>query len=550
MGLISNKAQIKLWLICPKCKINIPKISKYLGNNSFSFTLSIECLCYEKVFQMLLSTYLSILKQHYTNNSPLNDKKSKCFNCDSSECLDTYCLECSGFLCKKCSIIHSNNYTHNYSNNQTIIQSKCQLHKQINTLYCLTCEREICFQCRDKDRSHFEHLVFSIKQYCKSIKDKWTFPSMISLKNTLNCYHSNNEDLLSLIELLYVNYEALIEIPSINITKSITELQREISVLRSVKQKEVYHLQSHITTRFNIKLKSKCIDLYQIQYCKPSKMIQSIDCPFYISLLIILTDKRFAFLKAEHNNPKASFSINICKAFNESFLEIPEQYENAVALIEFDSNRLIIATKRGQIDIWGLSSLQKLGTLINQNPITSLIKLNEEKIYVNGTIESVWNINTATNTLSSSSGTVIYFNNEIYVSYRKNIIEIWNINQNNKQLSLEENNTSIAFVGKINNVRIISSSFDCIIKIWNVKFKKSISTITLPNVIIEKGIIAKDREILYFITNDYSLLLFDYGANQINTVIQMQHFIKRIVQIDNYRVCCLLNNNKIYIITN
>lgn len=548
MGLIQKKTKIQIWIICPKCKINIPKIYKYSQNNSNTLTLAFECLCYETIFQMSLISYLSILNAHYANSlSMINKHVVSCLNCNLTVYAEIYCIECSGYLCKKCDSFHSNNYSHNYSSTQTIINSKCQLHKYINTLYCITCEKEICFKCK-KDQNHLEHCVSSIKDYCKSTKNKWTFNSIQSITEVLNPDKPNNKELFALLEILYANYELLIDTPSINITKSITTLQKEISSLCLNFKKENTISQSQIIIK--PQALSKYLSLYQVQYHKALNKKEIINSPYIITVLIILTDGRYAFVKSEINNPLALYSISISVTFTESSIELPEQYSDVIDLIEFNPDTLILGLRIGQIDIWSISSQIKIKTFINQTQVISLIKINEEKIYLIGKIGSIWNIKTNKKIDSYALGTVISFNNYFFISYRKSI-QIWDINKNNNVLELKEYQTFIVFVGKINNVRIISSSIDGIIKIWNIKHTKSIKTITLPNIIIEKGIISKEKEIIYLVTNDKSILIYDYGVYQINTIVQMQHYINRIIQIDNKRICCLVNNmNKIHIITN
>ena len=116
-------------ILCPKCRIHIPKIYIYFPN------IEITCICQKKIQKYIISGYLVLIE----NNNINNDFQFKNLdeNCEShnDNKLDYFCLKCRKLICINC-IREDKHLYHEYKDlkNYSLTIKNCLLYKSKNDL--------------------------------------------------------------------------------------------------------------------------------------------------------------------------------------------------------------------------------------------------------------------------------------------------------------------------------------------------------------------------------------------------------------------------------
>ncbi len=167
---------------CPKCKINIPIIIPILSNDEKgNIEYIIKCPCNNNEI-INLKQFLNVQKR--TSNI---DYCEECFDyCKNEKYL--FCLTCNKWYCQNC---REKNFPeekeHIFINSKIYFLTTCNNHPNIQSKnFCLTCLEQFCSSCLNFHEK--SHNIININEYYSQIKEK------ISKTNIYEFIDSENQN--------------------------------------------------------------------------------------------------------------------------------------------------------------------------------------------------------------------------------------------------------------------------------------------------------------------------------------------------------------------
>ena len=411
-------------ILCPQCKIHIPKIYIYFPN------LEISCICQKRFQKYFISGYLKSIE---------NNNK---------------------------------NYDFQLAN----LNENCKLHKNLFLDYiCLNCNKLLCIRCL-KDKKHFKHNYKDLKDYSLYIRNKLLYKNENDLKifcKYNNLEKSENFQMLSLFYLTTLNsfnYFSHFGYYNINLDNLLEDIITIISCFKEEKTID-YSLNNNINEKeiekknnnnsINIESNYFCPFKFKYSFKKTFKTIDYKDLDyinnsFKIKKIIFFQNGKALILMITKNmvhNLKRIylFSLNPFK-FQ---LSINEDI-NILNIYNYEEDTFIIISSSNNysIHIYSLETLKQINFIenVHETLITDLLYIKSKKTLITISKDKTkkWNMNNLTCefeiNIQNDSFQIYLMYSEIYnnVIFTKNNISIFNWSLNNNVI--EENKEKIPYL--------------------------------------------------------------------------------------------------------
>ena len=431
MGKISSKDNnsFSSLIICPKCKIHIPKFYIYFPN------IEIICICQKKIQKHIISGYLCSIKNNNINNN---------------------------FQLKN-------------------LDENCEFHKDYKLEYCcLKCKKVICINCIKEDK-HLYHEYKDLKNHSLTIKNCLLYKSkndLITFSKNNNLENSDKFRILSLLYLTALNsfdFFSQYGYYSLNLVNLLEDIIKIISNFK--KEKLIYETQSsfgekkirknlifnpinkennyYIPFKFKYSYKNnfKSIEYKDLDYINNSFKIKKIIFFQNGHALILMITKNIV-----HNLKRIYlFSLNPFKfqlSMNENI--------NILNIYNYNEDNFIITSSSNQysIHIYSLDTLKEINYIENahEDLIIEILYIESKKclITIGKDKTKKWNMKNLTCefiiNVQNESFQIYLIYSQLYnnVIFTKNNISIYNWSL--KQNFVEEKKEKIPFLNfwKIN----------------------------------------------------------------------------------------------------
>ena len=413
-------------ITCFKCLIKDLTLSQFKNceNNS---SIIFRCSCNIGTASFPFEEFQKILKKL---NAPIKPRKCRDHATEGVK----YCRECELWLCDKCLEIHKIfNESHNLQEKEAPLKEICEDHSEYTQYYCLECRKEICFKCVVIGGKHKEHkyIQFStFKKYIQEIKDKLKFKTFEECEKNLEDIRSKKiKEKEEQINTLENTVKELIEI--INSTKDyfLKNIEEKMNSLNKV----IDLIKESYKYFYNLLEKEKQ-DYYSIGYLK--QIVEIIDMKTAYSNYDELIDATKLIKKLKLKTPFL-YEINTT--------EMPSPY--TIDSYNFDRLRRSAASKYNLRNLRQFQYEKKINIVINS-------------------VNYIINLNNNTNGVAIAAG------NDILI-----IEDFNNYDPNNPDIMSGHVKTITSLV-LLTEDKLASGSEDKTIKIWNIKERKCISTIT------------------------------------------------------------------------
>lgn len=473
MGLFFKENQnindYKKWILCPKCKIEIPEIQ--ISMSKTTPQLLIRCICSQDTITMSLEMYLEYIKTY-------NDKFTK-RNCSYNSrhfnnVAELYCIDCKMLLCFSCIKTHSI-FTSNHQviNRDIHFTTYCFFHETIiTTHYCLKCNIKICSECIKSSHSFHKK-----KEYC----DLWKEINVKDIDTLFNFqkekFKEKNKQLLT--DLIY------------KIEKIIDELKESIQVI-----KREYET--------NEKINKQICDLIDIAI---SNFKTTKNTPNYNiirsfhnftkfsndSSKINIEDVNYqALIKSTYDYFKNNYIIR--PAVNYTLLKTIKHKDNkdkVTLLLELNDNRVATGLGNGVINIWDksfqeveLTAKYHIGSINDMcqlaNNILASCSMDSKIILYN--ISST-DINFHQILIGHKTGVccllIIDKTNNLLSSSYDNTMILWDVNCYQNLLTINEHGDAIMQCICLTDKKLVSCSLDETIRFWDLPSSTSCSCVQI-----------------------------------------------------------------------
>lgn len=118
-----------------------------------------SCKCHSGTYQMAFEEFISILKEMTKER-----EKGSCRKHSNKGI--KYCTECELWLCNQCITIHSEfNAHHKLIEEELAVKKLCIIHGELTRFYCSICQYEICPLCIVKGAQHHVHHYFELNHF-------------------------------------------------------------------------------------------------------------------------------------------------------------------------------------------------------------------------------------------------------------------------------------------------------------------------------------------------------------------------------------------------
>ena len=444
-GLVKNKT-FKNYLKCMRCgKVKLKNPLSFSCNHITCFNclikdltlsqfkncenknnITFRCICNIGVASFPFEEFQKILKKI---NTPTPPRKCREHNTEGTK----YCRDCEIWLCEKCLEIHKVfNQIHTLESKELPLKEICETHSEYTQYYCMQCRKEICSYCIAIGGKHKEHKYIpfdEFKKYLQEIKDKLKFKTLeeceknleeIRIKKTkekenkINNFVNQVEDLIKIINIVKDFYINDIE-------KKMESLNKVIDLMKE-SYKYFYNL-----------LNNEKQDFYTIDYLK--QIVEIIDVKTAYSNFDELIDASKLISKFKLKTPLL-YEINTT--------EMPSPY--TIDNYSFDKLRRNVKSKFNKLNMKQFKYEKKINIIINS--INNIINLN------------------------SNNGIAISAGNDILI-----IEDLNNYDPNNPDVMSGHTKIITSLILLTEN-KLVSGSEDKTIKIWDIKNRQCLSTIT------------------------------------------------------------------------
>lgn len=452
-----NINDYKKWIVCPKCKIEIPAITITITKNSP--LLLIKCNCSEDIIPISLEQYLEYIrsytatfKSHCTSNLKHIDIQA-----------ESYCIECQKLLCSTCIKSHclftSN---HHIINREINLAHHCIIHESnITTHYCIKCNKTICSECikfthTKHDKKEFFEMWKEINEKTFDVKfnlqkEKFREKAKEFKKNLINTIEKKILELKQAIQVIENKYD-LNEKNNNQICDLIGII---LSNFKSTKSLPNYNILHNIEKLFVFNNDSSKKLLNQTNY----KKIITVANDYFNYSYIIKT------------------SSNVLEYKTIKPLEIKEK---VTALLELKNNKLTSGLGNGSINIWDKDNKEIEFTVVyHTGSITDMCQLSNGQL-VSCSMDSKIILYNLTSKgiyfhqmmIDHKTGvcSLLELGNHRHIlssSYDYSMI-LWDINSVQNVLTINEHGDAIMQCIRLTDKALVSCSLDETIRFWDL----------------------------------------------------------------------------------
>ena len=411
-------------ITCINCLIKDLTLTQF-KNCENKATIIFRCSCNIGTYSFPFEDFQKILQKV---NTPPSPRKCK----EHSTGGVKYCRDCELWLCDKCLEIHKVfNEVHILEDKEAPLKEICEEHGEFTTYYCLQCKQEICPFCVANKGKHKEHkyiLFNQFKKYVKEIKDKLKFKTLEECEKNLE--EIRNKKIKEKQEKIN------------NFKNKADEL---INIINSAKDNYIKDIED------KMEYLNKVIDLMKESYKFFYNLLENEKQDYYtlnyLKQVVEITDMKTAY----SNYDELIDAINLINKFKSKtpFLyeinttEMPSAYTTDA----YSFNRLKRTANSKFINLKQFKYDKKINIILNS--ISYIINLNNEK-----------------------NGIALAVGNDILI-----IEDLNNYNPDNPD-TMSSHTKPITSLILLNENQLVSGSEDKTIKIWDIKKRQCISTIT------------------------------------------------------------------------
>ena len=440
------------YFLCPRCNIYIPALPFFVNSiEKGSIELLINCKCGNKD-RMPLEDYLN-----YTIPIP---KIEICEICHSNKpnLNFLFCITCSRWICNECrEIFWEEEQNHFYSKNYVIFTEYCEEHLNKKKLfYCLNCKKEMCIKCTKKHNK--EHYVVDLVIYYQKIKN---YPYIKNLDNNINDLFKKNEK---------------IKDKCLEIIEDLHNDNNENIINTKEKFLELYNKNNNLNKQLKIFL--------DILY---NTFLASCTCPNFNVI----------------HNFEFSSDVNIDEA-----IEIEKLCEDVTISSEIKYEKIInYYSKNYLLQIKSLLYIKEEKSYYDHFNVKLLLKLNDESfIFTSDSFFQIYNTKTKeiSQKIIGHSKEITKFlklnDGKLVTGSRDTQIRIWSTEPSIMLVKLLcGHNGCITELTQMKNGNLISGCDHNKVIIWDIIKYKQIQCFDLGNIIL--GISELEHKLLFVVTN-------------------------------------------------
>ena len=413
-------------ITCFKCLIKDLTLSQF-KNCENKNNIIFRCSCNIGTASFPFEEFQKILKKI---NAPIPPRKCKEHSTEGVK----YCRDCELWLCDKCLEIHKVfNDVHILEEKELPLKELCEVHSEYTQYYCMECRKEICSYCVANGGKHKEHkyIQFSqFKKYIQDIKDKLKFKTLEECEKNLeeirNKKIKEKEDKIKNLENTVNELIEVINSAKDRFVKDIGEKMESLNkVIDLMKESYKYF--------YNL-LENEKQDYYSLNYLK--QIVEIIDMKTAYSNYDELIEAIDLINKFKLKTPFL-YEINTT--------EMPSPY--TIDTYSFNRLKRSVASKFSYRNLRQFKYEKKINILINS-------------------INYIINLNNETNGIALAAG------NDILI-----IEDLNNYDSDNPEVMSGHLKTITSLVLMAEN-KLASGSEDKTIKLWDIKNRQCISTIT------------------------------------------------------------------------
>ena len=413
-------------ITCFNCLIKDLTLSQFKNCENKS-NIIFRCSCNIGTASFPFEEFQKILKKI---NAPIPPRKCKEHSTEGAK----YCRDCELWLCDKCLEIHKVfNDVHILEEKELPLKEICEVHSEYTQYYCMECRQEICSYCVANGGKHKEHKYIKFSQfnkYLQDIKDKLKFKTLEECEKNLeeirNKKNKEKEDKIK------------------NLENTVNEL---IKIVNSVKDYYIKDIGEKMESL------NKVIDIMKESYKYFYNLLENEKQDYYslnyLKQMVEITDMKTAY----SNYDELMEAINLINKFK---LKTPFLYEinttempSPYTIDAYSFNRLkrSVASKFSFRNLRQFKYEKKINILINS--INYIINLNNE-----------------------ANGIAIAAGNDILI-----IEDLNNFDPENPEVMSGHTKIITSLVLLTEN-KLASGSEDKTIKLWDIKSRQCLSTIT------------------------------------------------------------------------
>ena len=429
-------------ITCFNCLIKDLTLSQF-KNCENKNNIIFRCSCNTGTASFPFEDFQKILKKI---NAPIPPRKCKEHSNEGKK----YCRDCELWLCDQCLDIHKVfNETHTLEEKELPLREICEEHSEYTQYYCMTCKQEICSFCVANGGKHKEHKYIQFnefKKYIQEIRDKLKYKTLEECENNLeDIKNKKMKEKEEKINELNNKVEELIQI--INSAKDyfVKDIEEKMDYVN-----KVIELMKESYKYFYNLLENEKQDYYSLNYLK--QIVEIID------------------MKTAYSNcDELMEAINLINKFK---LKTPFLYEinttempSPYTIDAYSFNRL----KRSVASKFSFRNLR-------QFKYEKKINYEKSKIYICDN--------------NNTYGIAIAAGNDILI-----IEDLNNYDSNNPDVMSGHTKTITSLILFTEN-KLASGSEDKTIKLWDIKQRQSISTITGSYEIIQSLLKLNDNTLI------------------------------------------------------
>ena len=362
-------------------------------------------------------------------NTPTPPRKCKEHDTEGTK----YCRDCELWLCDKCLDIHKVfNQIHTLETKELPLKQICETHSEFTLYYCMECRQEICSYCIANGGKHKEHKYIpfdEFRKYIQEIKDKLKYKTLEECENNLEeIRNKKTKEKENKINNFVNQVDELIKI--INTAKEfyVNDIEKKMESLN-----KIIELMKESYKYFYNLLNNEKQDFYTIDYLK--QIVEIVDVKTAYSNFDELIDA---------SNLISKFKLKTPLLYEINSTEMPSPY--TIDNFSFDKLRRSAVSKFNRLNLKQYKYEKKINIIINS-------------------INIIININ-------SNNGIAIAAGNDILI-----IEDLDNYDPNNPEV-MSGHTKKITSLILLTDNKLVSGSEDKTIKIWDIKNRQCISTIT------------------------------------------------------------------------
>lgn len=361
-------------------------------------------------------------------NTPIPPRKCKEHSNEGTK----YCRDCELWLCDKCLEIHKVfNQIHSLEEKELPLREICDTHSEYTLYYCMQCRKEICSYCVANGGKHKDHkyIKFSeFNKYIKEIKDKLKFKTLDECeKNLEEIRNKKIKEKKEKIDKFNNQTEELIKM--INSAKDfyLKDIEEKMEYLN-----KVIDLMKESYKYFYNLLENEKQDYYTLDYLKQ---------------IVEITDMKTAYSNYDElidaMNLITKFKLKTPFLYEINTTEMPSPY--TVDSFSFNRLKRSANSKYSYLNIKQFKYEKKINIILNS--ITCMVNLD-------------------------NNGIAIAAGNDIII-----IEDLNNYDPDNPD-TMSDHTKTITSLVLLSDNKLASGSEDKTIKLWDVKKRQCISTIT------------------------------------------------------------------------